>query len=110
MAMRTDFKHFPFHQKTVKVRHLQANSSMDLLSLTHDDLADKLEALGQPTDWIDAAVGQVVPEYAQAAKQLKTAKQAVTIAERNANSLRKSFAEGRSMSIITDGRNYDPDR
>ena len=75
------------------------------------ELPAYLEARGHTTEWIDAAVGQAVPEYAQATKKHQKAKQAVTITEYNALSLRKSFAEGRSMSIITDARQkYDPDK
>jgi hypothetical protein len=33
----------------------------------------------------------------------------MTIAEYTARSLRASFAQGRSISIITDARKYDPD-
>ena len=88
---------------------LIADADREQLGVLLQELPSYLQSRGHTSDWLDTAFGQAVPEYAQAAMQLKTAKQAVTIAESNANTLRKSFAEGRSMSIIVDARNYDPD-
>jgi hypothetical protein len=90
---------------------LIANADREQLGVLLQELPSYLQARGQTSDWIDTAAGQVVPEYAQAAKQLKTANQAVTIAECNANSLRTMFANGYSgRSVLTDGRKYDPDK
>jgi hypothetical protein len=69
--------------------------------------ANRSRGFGQPSC---ALVPAAVPEYSRATKQLKTAKQALTIAEYNAQSLRESFAQGYSSSVITDARKYDPDR
>jgi hypothetical protein len=92
-----------------KAQKLIASANRDELGVLLQELPSYLEALGHPTDWIDPAVGQAVPEYAKAASQLKKAKQALTIAQYNAKSLRTSFDSGRSSSVLTDARNYDPD-
>jgi hypothetical protein len=88
---------------------LIANSSREELGVLLEEIGPYLEARGVTTDWIDTAVGQAVPEYAQATKQHQKAKQALTIAEHNAKSLRTSFDKGYSSSILTDARLYDPD-
>jgi hypothetical protein len=93
-----------------RAQKLITNANREELGTLLQELPAYLEALGQPTDWIDAAVGQAVPEYDNAIKRHQKAKQAHTIAKYNALSLRKAFAEGRSGSIITDARNYDPDK
>jgi chromosome segregation ATPase len=93
-----------------RAQKLIANANREELGTLLQELPAYLEALGHPTDWIDAAVGQAVPEYDTAIKRHQTAKQAHTIAKYNALSLRKSFAEGRSGSVITDARKYNPDR
>jgi hypothetical protein len=89
---------------------LIADADRTELGTLLQELPAYLQAHGVTTDWIDAAVSQAVPEYAQATRQAKAAKQALTIAEYNALSLRKSFAQGRSISVITDARKYDPDK
>jgi hypothetical protein len=90
---------------------LIASADREQLGVLLQELPDYLTARGHTSEWIDAALGQAVPEYAQAAKQLKTANQAVTIAESNANSLRRLFSQGFSgKAVIVDGRTYDPDK
>ena len=93
-----------------KAQKLIASADREQLGVLLQELPSYLEARGLPSDWIDTAVGQAVPEYAQATKKLNTAKQALTIAEFNAKSLRTSFDKGYSSSILTDARQYDPDR
>jgi hypothetical protein len=93
-----------------RAQKLIANANREELGVLLQELPAYLEALGHPTNWIDTAVGQVVPEYAQAAKRRQKAQQALTIAELNAKSLQRSFAQGYSSSILTDARLYDPDK
>jgi hypothetical protein len=88
---------------------LIANADREQLGTLLQQLPSYLQTRGLPSDWIETAVGQVVPEYAQAAKQHQKAQQALTIAEYNAKSLRTSFDKGYSSSILTDARLYDPD-
>jgi hypothetical protein len=90
-------------------QRLIATADRTELGTLLQELPAYLQTRGHTTEWIDTAVGQVAPEYARATKQLKTSKQALIIAEHNAQSLRRSFAEGRSMSILADARQYDPD-
>ncbi|MGY4646523.1 hypothetical protein [Mycobacterium sp. URHB0021] len=92
-----------------KAQKLIADADGEQLGTLLQELPAYLAAHGHPSDWIDTAVGQVVPEYAQAAKRLKKAKQAAIIAEFNARSLRASFGKGLATTVITDARGYDPD-
>jgi hypothetical protein len=92
-----------------KAQKLIANADREQLGVLLQELPSYLEAHGHTSDWIDTAVGQVAPEYARATKQHQKARQALTIAEYNAKSLRASFANGRSSSVLTDPRQYDPD-
>jgi hypothetical protein len=75
------------------------------------ELPAYLQAHGQPTDWIDAAFGQHVPEYGKATAQLTKAQQALTITRSNADRLRKSFSQDgyRTMLVKYDPK-YDPDK
>src|SRR4029077_4551539 len=92
-----------------KAQKLIANASDVELGTLLRELPAYLEAQGMPTDWIYTAVGQRVPEYAQAVKRQQKAQQALTIAEHNRKSLQTSFAAGYSSSILTDARQkYDP--
>jgi hypothetical protein len=93
-----------------KAQTLIASADREQLGVLLQELPSYLEAHGHTSEWLDAAIGAVVPEYALAAGQLKKARQARTIAEYNANTLRRSFAQGHSSSVITDTRSYDPDR
>lgn len=92
-----------------RAQKLIASADREQLGVLLQELPAYLEAHGQPTDWIDATVGQAVPEYARAAGQLKKARQALTIAEHNATALRRSFDQGNAMAILVDPRDYDPD-
>jgi hypothetical protein len=90
---------------------LIAEADREQLGTLLQELPSYLQSHGHTSDWIDTAVGQVVPEYAQAARQRHKAQQALTITEYNAKSLRKLFAQGYAgVSIITDARTHDPDR
>lgn len=89
---------------------LLATADREQLGTLLQELPSYLQAHGQTSDWLDTAVGQLIPEYAQATTRHKKARQALTIAERNAESLRRSFAQGYLSSIVTDARKYDPDR
>jgi hypothetical protein len=94
-----------------KAQQLIASADREQLGVLLQELPSYLEAHGHTSEWLDTAVGQAVPEYAQATKQHQKAQQALTIAEYNRKSLRSSFAQGRSISILTDARQkYDPDR
>lgn len=75
------------------------------------ELPAYVQARGQTTEWLDPAVAQVIPEYGSARAQLTKAQQACIIAEHNAKSLRTSFAQGRSATVLVDPRGeYDPDK
>lgn len=93
-----------------KAQNLITTADREQLGVLLQELPAYLEARNYPTEWIDAAIGQAVPEYAQAAARNKKAQQALTIAQYNATSLRESFANGYSSGFITDARNYDPDK
>ena len=93
-----------------RAQKLIANANREELGTLLQELPAYLEALGHPTDWIDTAVGQVVPEYAQATTKRQKARQALAITEYNAKSLRTSFDSGYSSSILADASKYDPER
>jgi len=93
-----------------KAQNLIAAADREQLGVLLQELPAYLEARNYPTEWIDLAVGQAVPEYSQAAARKKKAQQALTIAQYNAKSLRESFTNGYSSGFITDGRKYDPDK
>ena len=57
-----------------RAQKLIASANREELGTLLQELPAYLEALGHPTDWIDTAVGQVVPEFAQATKQHQKAR------------------------------------
>ncbi len=92
-------------------QNLIANADREQLGTLLQELPSYLQARGHTSDWIDTAVGQVVPEYAQAAKQLKTANQAVIVTRSNAESLRKTFSnEGHRPVLVKYDPRLDPDK
>ena len=80
------------------------------LGVLLEELPAYLESRGQSTDWLDAVIGQALPEYVAAQTQLAKARQARTIIEHNATALRKGFTEGRPPTVLADPGKYDPDR
>ena len=95
-----------------RAQKLIVNASREELGTLLQELPSYLEARNQPTNWIEAAVSQVVPEYGQAVKRNRLAQNTLTIAKHNANGLRRTFTEGRAGSpiVLADLRGYDPDR
>lgn len=94
-----------------RAQKLIANADREQLGVLLQELPSYLEAHGQATEWIDTAVGQAVPEYAKAVRRHQKAKQALTIAERNAQSLHKSFSDEGHRPVLTQyNPKYDPDR
>ena len=90
---------------------LMASADRREFGVLLQELPAYLAARGQNADWIDDAVSQLVPEYGSARVQLTKAQQACIIAERNAKSLRASFTQGRSATVLVDPRGkYDPDQ
>jgi hypothetical protein len=86
------------------------NADREQLGVLLQELPDYLTAHGHANDWLDAVVDQAVPEYGSARKQAKLAKQALLITEQNANSLRRSFANGQpGGAVLAAPDGYDPD-
>jgi hypothetical protein len=90
------------------------NSSREELGTLLEEIAPYLESRGVTTDWIEAALGQAVPEYGSALAQLKKANQAATIVDYNAKALRDSIANaangGYRKPLLVHAGQYDPDR
>jgi hypothetical protein len=80
------------------------------LAVLLEELPAYCESRGQSTSWLDAAVGQAVPEYGAARARLTKAQQARTVIEYNAKALHRGFAEGRPPTVLADPARYDPDR
>jgi hypothetical protein len=96
----------------IRAQKLISAATREQLGTLLQELPAYLEALNQPTDWITAAIGQAVPEYAQAAKQHRSAQQALLIGKTNAQNLRRAFTSGHmgSQVVLVDSRKYDPDK
>jgi hypothetical protein len=80
------------------------------LGVLLQELPAALEAKGQPTHWINAAVAEVVPEYAEARDNLAKARQAATVVRHNATATREGFRRGRPPVKLVDPSPYDPDQ
>jgi hypothetical protein len=86
------------------------NADREQLGVLLQELPDWLTAHGHANDWLDTVVDQVVPEYGSARKQAKLAKQALLIAEQNAKTLHRSFANGQAAgAVLAAPDEYDPD-
>ena len=90
-------------------RDLLTKAGPDEIGVLATELAPYLQSRGQSADWLDTALGQVVPEYGAARTELDRAEQALQITTYNHGQLRKGFREGRPPTVICDGRRYDPD-
>ena len=88
---------------------LIAGATRQELSVLLEELPTYLQSRGATSDWIDARVGQVVPEYGAARQQLQRAESARQIVDYNVKSVRKGFADGRASSVFADPTRFDPD-
>jgi hypothetical protein len=105
-------------QKFATAKELIDTASREELGTLLQELPSYLRSVGVPTDWIDDAVGQAVPEYASARGKLTKAESALQFARLNADSLRRAFKRGNATGIAFSdpfdnpigGRGkYDPD-
>lgn len=90
-------------------RDLLTKANRAELGTVLQEIRPYLESRGQASDWLDAALAQVVPEYASARTELTKADQALTITKYNAEALRRGFSEGQAPLLIVDPAKYDPD-
>ena len=88
---------------------LLAGASREELGVLLQELPSYLQSRGGTADWIDDAVGQLVPEFAAARAQAKLAEQAYQIARTNVDFARKSFGTDRPATIFVDPSKFDPD-
>jgi len=88
---------------------LIAGASREEVGTLLQELPAYLQSRGSDAAWLDAAVAQHVPEYAQARAQLKQAEAAFQITRSNAKSVREAFAAGHRTVIFADPSRYDPD-
>lgn len=90
-------------------KNLLADADPADLAVLCDELSPYLQSRGLPSEWLEGALGEVVPEYGAARTRLTKAQQARTVVEYNAKMLRKSFTEGRLPATLADPHGYDPD-
>lgn len=115
-----------YWQRTI--RQLDAKDGAQLFQLANDamksatreelgtllqELPSYLASRGSTTEWIDPILGQLIPEYGRAHKQLTAAEKALQVTEFNAKQMRERFALAsptgyRKPHFITP--RYDPDR
>ena len=88
---------------------LLASASREELGTLLQELPAYLPSRGVTTDWIDAEVGRIVPEYGAAKAQLQRAESVFQITRQNANLARRSFADSSTRVIFADPTKYDPD-
>jgi vacuolar-type H+-ATPase subunit E/Vma4 len=88
---------------------LISSATREELGTLLQELPAYLQSRGSTTDWIDAAVAQVVPEFATARAQLKQAESAFQVVRTNVQFVRQAFASDRPATILVDPSKYDPD-
>jgi hypothetical protein len=88
---------------------LIAGATREELGTALQELPAYLRSRGSDANWLDAAVAQVVPEYATARSQAKLAEQAYQITRTNVHFARESFATDRPATIFADPSRFDPD-
>jgi len=98
---------------TTAARNLVVGADRAELGTLLQELSPYLSSRKAPTDWIDDAVADKIPEYADASKKLVKARQSATIVESNARALRNAVARAHGgyrspRFVAVDG--YDPDR
>lgn len=93
----------------VAAKSIIANADPAELGVLCEELGPYLQSRGLPTEWVEDAIGQAVPEYGAARARLTKARKARLIAEHNATTLRKGFAEGRLPAALANPDKYDPD-
>jgi hypothetical protein len=94
-----------------KAQQLIANADRTELGTLLQELPAYLQARGVTSDWIEAAVGRAVPEYALATERFHRAQQAQTVARSNAESLRRYFSnEGHRSVLVKYNPKLDPDK
>jgi len=83
-----------------------AGATREGLGTLLQELPSYLQSRGVTTDWIDAAVAQVVPEFAAARAELKKAESAFQITRQNVGFLKQGFANGRPATVLADPAKY----
>ncbi|GAA4292955.1 hypothetical protein [Mycobacterium paraffinicum] len=67
-----------------------------------EELPAYLESRGQPADWLDPLVAQVVPELGDAQRQYRDAERAAQVITYDATTLRKGFISGTVPACLVD--------
>jgi len=83
-----------------------AGATREELGTLLQELPSYLQSRGVTTDWIDAAVAQVVPEFAAARAELKKAESAFLITRQNVGFVKQGFANGRPVTVLADPAEY----
>jgi hypothetical protein len=99
------------HGIMVKAQELIAKAEPTELGVLLEEIETYCVARGVPTQWIDPAINQKVPDYAQAKRTLTNANKALTVLEQSAGSIHRAVASGQpAPMIISDPTAYDPDQ
>ena len=88
---------------------LIAGATREEIGVLLQELGPYLESKGASPEWIDAAVAQVVPEYAAARATAELAEKAYQVTRTNFDFARKSFGTDRPATIFVDPSKFDPD-
>ena len=80
------------------------------LGVLLQELGPYLKSRGSSTDWIDAKLDQLIPEYRKARRQLGDADKALQMIKFNAGSVRRLFSSPGHRPVLTDPRIHDPDK
>lgn len=92
-----------------EANRLVSSATREELGTLLQELPSYLQSRGSTTDWLDAAVGQVVPEFASARAEHKKAEQALQVMRTNVQFVRQAFANGRPATHLIDPARFDPD-
>jgi hypothetical protein len=92
-----------------EVNDMLASANREELGVLLVELPAYLQSRGSTSDWIEAAVANIVPELAAARAEHKRAEQAFQIMRTNAQHVRQGFTNGRPAAVIIDPSKYDPD-
>jgi hypothetical protein len=99
-------------QLTTAATNLVVSADRAELGTLLQELGPYLSSRGQPTDWIDDAVADKVPEYRTGRRKLAKSDQSRTIVEYNARALRNAVErahEGYRQPYFVAIDRYDPD-
>lgn len=86
------------------VRRSIKAADREQLSVLLERLPGYLESRGQPAEYLDAAVAEVVPELAEAQRAARQAERDCQVINHNATTLRSGFASGHVPAHLVDPR------